>query len=214
MKNKLLIAIDVPSASGKGSSAAKIAEHFDLKYLNTGALYRICANRYSKLGLAEENFEVNISRLTDKIDQENFENPELFTEKTGEIASKIAKNPKLRAALFDFQQQFIENSIKNSNGAAIDGRDIASVIMPQATHKFFVTASVEERAKRRFKQLKEKGDDVTFEEILQQLKTRDENDKNRASSPLVMDKDAILIDNSDLNQEETLAKVINLIPLF
>ena len=211
MTKKLLIAIDGPSASGKGSLAEKIAEHFNLDYLNTGALYRIAANRYIKLGLDEQSLEQNIERLVDNIDSENFENPILFSETVGEVASKIAKNPKLRAALFDFQQQFVKDSVAKTGGVVMDGRDIASKIMPQATHKFFITASVEERAKRRFSQLKEKGDDVNFDEILAQLKARDENDKNRASSPLVIDPNAIVIDNSALTKGETLAKVLRCI---
>ncbi len=211
MSKELLIAIDGPSASGKGSLAEKIAQHFNLGYLNTGALYRIAANRYIELGLTEQSLEENIARLVSNIDSENFENPILFTEKVGEVASKIAKNPKLRAALFDFQQQFVKDSVAKTGGVVMDGRDIASKIMPNATHKFFITASVEERAKRRYLQLKEKGDDVNFDEILAQLKTRDENDKNRASSPLVIDPNAIVIDNSDLTKEQTLAKVLGLI---
>lgn len=211
MTKKLLIAIDGPSASGKGSLAEKLADHFGLSYLNTGALYRICANRYRQFDLTEENFEENIARLVDKIDQENFENEVLFTEEVGQIASVIARNAKLRAALFEFQKKFIEDSIRGSNGAAIDGRDVASVIMPQANYKFFVTASVEERAKRRFLQLQDKGDDVTLEEILTQLKSRDDSDKNRANSPLTLDPDAILIDNSSMTKAQTLAKVLECI---
>lgn len=211
MSEKLLIAIDGPSASGKGSLAEKIANHYQLEYLNTGALYRIAALRYLKMNLTAENFEVKIPNLVKDLDQEDFENPQLFTEDTGEVASKIAKNQLLRDALFDFQQNFIKNSVINGNGVVMDGRDIASVIMPQANYKFFVTADVEVRAKRRFLQLQHKGEDVTYDEILQHLKTRDDNDKNRDKSPLTIDKDAILIDNSRLDQQQTSELVLSYI---
>lgn len=207
MSEKLLIAIDGPSASGKGSLAEKIANHYQLAYLNTGALYRIAALRYLQMGLDDQSFVENIPNLVNNLEQENFENPQLFTEDTGEVASKIAKNQLLRDALFDFQQDFIENSVVNGNGVVMDGRDIASVIMPQANYKFFVTADVAVRAKRRFLQLQHKGEDVTYEEILQHLKTRDDNDKNRDKSPLIIDKDAILIDNSELDQQQTVELV-------
>ena len=207
MSEKLLIAIDGPSASGKGSLAEKIANHYQLVYLNTGALYRIAALRYLQMGLDDQSFVENIPNLVNNLEQENFENPQLFTEDTGEVASKIAKNQLLRDALFDFQQNFIENSVVNGNGVVMDGRDIASVIMPQANFKFFVTADVAVRAKRRFLQLQHKGEDVTYEEILQHLKTRDDNDKNRDKSPLIIDKDAILIDNSELDQQQTVELV-------
>lgn len=211
MSEKLLIAIDGPSASGKGSLAQKIADHYNLEYLNTGALYRIAALRYLKMNLTAENFEVNISNLVKDLDQEDFENEELFTEITGETASRIAKNQKLRSALFDFQQDFIKNSVTNGSGVVMDGRDISSVIMPQANYKFFVTADVEVRAKRRFLQLQNKGEDVTCDKILQHLKTRDDNDKNRDKSPLTMDKDAILIDNSELDQQQAFELVLSYI---
>ena len=203
MSEKLLIAIDGPSASGKGSLAEKIANHYQLAYLNTGALYRIAALRYLQMGLGDQDLEENIPSLVSNLDQEDFEDPQLFTEDTGELASAIAKNQLLRDALFDFQQDFIKKSVTNGEGVVMDGRDIASVIMPQANYKFFVTADVVVRAKRRFLQLQHKGEDVTYDEILQHLKTRDDNDKNRDKSPLTIDEDAILIDNSELDQQQT-----------
>ncbi len=291
MKNPLLIAIDGPSASGKGSLAAKIAKYFNLPYLNTGALYRAVSwrilhkiqenpadffgfkekNHENSQNLVEkiinflkksknqkksnlfleidefvknldeinekfqenkenianfddfitknsENFTKNqkkslkiLEEITKNLTKDNLENDELFSEKTGEIASKIAKNPLLRKKLFKIQRDFIENSVKSHNGAVLDGRDISSIIMPEANFKFFITADVEIRADRRFKQLQEKGDLVSYQEILAQLKKRDENDKNRENSPLIIDKNAIIIDNSALNVAETFEKVMKLI---
>lgn len=208
MQKQLLIAIDGPSASGKGSLAKRIANHFHLPYLNTGALYRAVALRLLSQKITLEKFSEKIDELTKNIDHDDLENEELFSEKTGETASIIAKNPYLRKKLVNFQREFIKNGKENKGGVVLDGRDISSVIMPEANHKFFITANVEIRAERRFKQLKAKGDNVTFDEILDQLKKRDENDKNRATSPLVIDKDAIIIDNGNLTIEETFSTAL------
>ncbi len=210
-KKPLLIAIDGPSASGKGSLATKLAGHFNLPHLNTGALYRAVAWRLivNKISLTE--FAQNIDFLTKNLENDDLENNELFNEKTGEIASIIAKNPSLRQKLVKLQHDFIENGILRFNGAVLDGRDIASKIMPQASYKFFITAPVEERAKRRFKQLCDNGNQANYDEILAQLKARDENDKNRANSPLVIDENAIIIDNGNLTAQETLAKALSYI---
>lgn len=211
MSKPLLIAIDGPSASGKGSLAKKIADHFHLPYLNTGALYRAVALRLIHKKIHIHDFENHIDELTNNIAHDDLENEQLFSEITGSTASIIAKNPNLRKKLVTVQHEFIKNGIEKANGAVLDGRDIASVIMPQANHKFFVTAAVAIRADRRYKQLKAKGDKVSFEEILTQLKKRDENDKNRLASPLVIDKDAIIIDNGNLTIEETFSTAIKYI---
>jgi len=203
MKKPLLIAIDGPSASGKGSLAKKLASHFSIPHLNTGALYRAVALRLILSKIPLEKFEENINFLTQNLANDDLENDAVFNEETGEIASIIAKNPFLRQKLVKIQHNFIENSILSQNGAVLDGRDIASKIMPQASYKFFITANVFERAKRRFKQLTDKGNKVSYDKILAQLKTRDENDKNRTNSPLVIDKDAIIIDNGNLTPNET-----------
>lgn len=210
-KKPLLIAIDGPSASGKGSLAIRLAQHFNLPYLNTGALYRAAAWRLIVNNISLVDFPQNIEILTKNIDQDDLENGELFSEKTGEIASIIAKNPLLRQKLVEFQKNFIKNGILSRNGAVLDGRDIASTIMPEAEYKFFVTTDVETRAQRRFKQLSEKGNNVSYEEILAQLKKRDENDKSRKDSPLVIDENAIIIDNGNLNAQETFAEALGLI---
>lgn len=218
MTNPLLIAIDGPSASGKGSLADKIAQHYNIPHLNTGALYRGVAWRMIKrqisltefLQKSDENPEF-LAKLTDNIAEDDLENSELFTEKTGEIASKIAQNQNLRNNLIKAQHDFISNNIAKFNGVVLDGRDIASKIMPQAQFKFYVTADVEQRAKRRFLQLQEKGENVDYQEILNQLKQRDENDKNRKNSPLTIDESAIIIDNTKLTAKETFVKAIAVI---
>ncbi len=227
-KTPLIIAIDGPSASGKGTIAKKIAAHFKLPYLNTGALYRLIAFRIIKHKIAIENFveQLNLAAkngslanneailqlnlLTKNITEDELDNEELFSETVGAVASIIAKNPLLRQKLFSFQQEFIANGKHLQGGAVLDGRDTTTVICPNASYKFFITADVEIRAKRRFDQLSRQGQNVSYDEILAQLKQRDENDKTRKDSPLLIAKDAIIIDNSNLDAQETFAKVLNI----
>lgn len=201
MKN-LVIAIDGPSASGKGTLAKKLAAHFDLPYLNTGALYRLVAWRVMERKIEPSEFEKNIGELVKNISESDLELEELFSEKVGAVASIIAKNPKLRAALFDLQRDFV----KSEKGAVLDGRDTTTVIAADADFKFFVTADVEIRAKRRFNQLQS-----DYEEILAQLKRRDENDFGRADAPLKIAPDAVVIDNGNLTIEESFQKILKII---
>ena len=134
------------------------------------------------------------------------ENEKLFGEDVGAVASVIAKNKKLRAAIFDFQRDFVERGKKEKNGCVLDGRDTTTVICPDADYKFYVTADVEIRAQRRFAQIK-----TSYEEILSQLKKRDENDLNRADSPLKIASDAVVIDNGKLSIEEGFQKILSVI---
>ncbi len=205
-KKPLIIAIDGPSASGKGTLAKKIARHFNLAFLNTGAIYRLVAFRVIEQKIDPNNFENFIHKLVADISEDDLENEALHTEFVGSTASIIAKNSKLRAALFDFQKNFIEKSKKEKNGCVLDGRDTTTVICPDADYKFFVTADVEIRAKRRFDQLK-----TSYEEILSQLKKRDENDLNRTDSPLKIAKDAVVIDNGNLTIEKGFQKILAII---
>ncbi len=206
MQKKLVIAIDGPSASGKGTLAKKIAVHFGLAYLNTGAIYRLVALRVILAEIDPNNFEENISELTKNISESDLENEKLFGEDVGAVASVIAKNKKLRAAIFDFQRDFVERGKKEKNGCVLDGRDTTTVICPDADYKFYVTADVEIRAQRRFAQIK-----TSYEEILSQLKKRDENDLNRADSPLTIAPDAVVIDNGKLSIEEGFQKILSVI---
>ncbi len=199
MKKPLIIAIDGPSASGKGTLAKKLATHFNLPYLNTGALYRLLALRVIEQKIDQENVEGLVKNISEK----DLENENLFSEDVGAVASVIAKNPKIRAALFDFQRNFA----KSEEGAVLDGRDTTTVICPDADYKFFVTADVEIRAKRRFNQLKT----TAYEEILAQLKKRDENDFNRQDAPLKIASDAHIINNGNLSIEEGFQKILKII---
>ncbi len=231
MTKPLIIAIDGPSASGKGTVAKKIAAHFKLPYLNTGALYRLVAFRIiahkiavekfvEQLNLAAQNVLGNghesitealsqLNSLTQNITEDELDNEELFSETVGAVASVIAKNSLLRHKLFAFQQEFIENGKLEQGGAVLDGRDTTTVICPNASYKFYITAAVEIRAKRRFDQLQKQGEIVSYEEILAQLKQRDENDSSRKDSPLLIAEDAMVIDNGNLSIQEGFEKILN-----
>ncbi len=211
MTKNLIIAIDGPSASGKGTLAKRLARHFNLPHLDTGSIYRAIAMRVIKQGIDPYNFEEKILELVFNILPSELENPELSSEEVGATASIIAKNKKLRLAIFDFQINFIENGKKNFGGAVLDGRDTTTVICPNANFKFYIDGDVEIRAKRRFDQLKQQGKSVTYDEILTQLKTRDDNDKNRVQSPLLIAQEAIIIDNGNSTIDESLAKMLNFI---
>lgn len=211
MKKPIVIAIDGPSASGKGTLAKKIAQYFNFPYLNTGALYRMVAFRAVMRNIDLDKFEQFIPSLVDNISESELENEELFSEKIGAVASIIAKNIKLRSALFDFQRQFVFEGKKNNGGAVLDGRDTTTVICPNADFKFYIKADVEIRAKRRFEQLLKKGDNVDYQEILNQLKERDNNDLNRRDAPLKIAGSACVIDNGNLTIEEGFQKMLNII---
>jgi cytidylate kinase len=206
---KIVIAIDGPSASGKGSLAKKIASHFDLAYLNTGAIYRLIALRVINKKLDPNNFEEFLTDITKNIREDDLENDQLFTEKVGAIASIIAKNKNLRNSIFQFQRDFINNGKIHKNGCVLDGRDTTTVICPDADYKFFVTADVEIRAQRRFQQFPNQD----YNEILAQLKTRDENDLNRTESPLKIADKAIIIDNGKLTIAEGFAKILEYVKI-
>ncbi len=205
-KQSMVIAIDGPSASGKGTLAKKVSQHFGFAYLNTGAIYRLVALRVIEQKIDPNNFEEKIATLTKNISESDLENEKLFSEDVGAVASVIAKNKKLRSAIFDFQREFVARGKKERNGCVLEGRDTTTVICPEADYKFFITADVEIRAKRRFAQLQ-----TSYDEILSQLKKRDENDFNRTESPLKRAPDAVEIDNGNSTIEESFRKILSVI---
>ncbi len=208
MTKPFVVAIDGPSASCKGTLAKKIAAHFDFPFLNTGAIYRLVAFRIIDWNFDPENFDKEIPELVTQIAEADLEQEKLFSEEIGAVASVIAKNQNLRSALFAFQKKFVAQGLALRGGVVLDGRDTTTVICPDAEFKFFVTADVEIRAQRRFDQLKKQGKNVSYEEILSQLKKRDESDLNRADSPLKIAADAFVIDNGKLSIEEGFQKIL------
>lgn len=216
-KNKsLIIAIDGTASSGKGTLASKMASHFNLPYLNTGALYRLSALCIISKKIPIENFENNLSSLdllelkTDSNLRElerELENKELFTENVGAVASVIARSKKLRKLLFVFQTSFVAKAKQDFGGCVLDGRDTTTVICPDADFKFFITAKVEVRAKRRQMQLGSND----YESILQALSSRDKSDFNRIEAPLKIADDAIVIDNSEISAAQCLQQALEII---
>ncbi len=185
----MLIAIDGPAASGKGTIASRLADAFHLPYLDTGLLYRAVGLR---AGAAPEDAAAAVAR---RLDAADLADPALHTRAAGEIASRVAVYPGVRAALLDFQRRFAAQP----GGAVLDGRDIGTVIAPDADAKLFVTARPEVRAERRWKQLAGQGEAVSLDEVLADIRRRDARDSGRASAPLVRAADAVLLDTSQMD---------------
>ena len=201
-----VIAIDGPSASGKGTVAQIVANNLGYHYLDSGALYRIVALAALEKGIdwqAEEAIaklvpQLNIAFAQGEIYLNNSNVSErIRTEKIGQGASQVAAHPMVRLALVNLQHSF-----RQTPGLVADGRDMASVIFPDATVKIFLTATAEVRAERRYKQLVSKGQKADYQKILMDLQDRDTRDTNRATSPLIPDPEASLLETSELTIEE------------
>ncbi|MQQ09004.1 (d)CMP kinase [Epibacterium sp. SM1979] len=190
------VAIDGPAAAGKGTISRAVAEHFGFAHLDTGLLYRAVG---AKMMAGVPPVEAAQNLLPQDLDDPDLRGPEV-----AQAASKVAVIAEVRAALVDFQRAFA----RRSGGAVMDGRDIGTVICPRAEAKLFVTASAEVRAKRRFQELAAKGLANSLEEVLADVKARDERDMNRAEAPLRPAEDAVLIDTSELDVDAAIAAAI------
>ena len=193
--NNNIIAIDGPAASGKGTVSKAISAKLQFNYLDTGKLYRAIGAKYLE-GCepisAAQNLDENDLKLYD-----------LKKPKIAQVASEIALIPEVRASLLEFQRDFS----KKLPGAVLDGRDIGTVVCPDAKVKIFLTASLESRANRRYLELVKQDPKISLETILEQIRQRDERDQNRISSPLVAATDAKVIDTSELSIKEAIEKV-------
>lgn len=198
----MIIAVDGPAASGKGTIARALAAHFGLPYMDTGLLYRAAALNLLGLGGDPES-EFAAARACD-LSQIDFGDPELKSETVGGIASRISTYPLVRDALLERQRRFAGQS----GGAVLDGRDIGTIIAPEARAKLFVTARPEVRAQRRYAELKARGLDVHPADVLADIHARDERDIGRAAAPLVMAPDAMLLDTSDMGVGEAIEEAI------
>jgi cytidylate kinase len=217
-QKKIVIAVDGPAASGKGTLARRLAERLGYAYLDTGALYRAVGLATLETGgnpanWSEVSMAVDIIRRN--LTPELLSNPALRSPEVSDAASKVAAIPEVRQALLDYQREFAANPPGNVGGAVLDGRDIGTVICPHADIKFFVTASVEERARRRFEELKitspDKGATTNQAQVLADLKRRDERDQSRNIAPTMAAEDAYVVDTTSLNITETLDEAINVI---
>ena len=196
----MIIAIDGPAASGKGTLARRVAEAMDYAYLDTGLLYRATGAKVLGLGL-DPSDEATAVRAAEKLNANDLGGDELRSEEVGSAASKVAAIPRVRAVLLDFQRNLASSPPDDKRGAVLDGRDIGTVVCPDAPIKFYLTASVEERANRRFKQLQEKNPAAIYERVLKELEERDARDSARDVAPLKMASDAIHIDTDRLNAD-------------
>ncbi|MEQ8505637.1 MAG: (d)CMP kinase [Rhodospirillales bacterium] len=206
----MIIAIDGPAAAGKGTLARRVADRLNLAYLDTGLLYRATGKRVLEAGADPEDAAAAEAQAR-ALEPKDLERPDLRTEAVGQAASKVSAVPGVRAALLDFQRTFAATPPAGFKGAVLDGRDIGTVVCPDADVKLFVTASDEVRAARRHKELQEKDPDVIYARVLEEMRERDARDRSRAVAPLEPAEDAILLDTSDLNADEVFAKALDII---
>jgi len=200
-----VIAVDGPAASGKGTIGRALASHFDLPHMDTGLLYRAVALNLWRWG-GDPASEFEALRAADDLGFDP-DDPELRSEPVSKFASSISVYPSVRSALLKRQQDFA----RQPGGAVLDGRDIGTVIAPEADVKLFVTASPEVRAERRMKELQSRGINVHFDDVLADIHARDERDTTRAVAPLKQAPDAILLDTSELDVEQAIAEAIRLV---
>ncbi|HIG23975.1 MAG TPA: (d)CMP kinase [Henriciella marina] len=197
----MIIAIDGTLASGKGTIARRLSELFALPHMDTGRLYRATGVAAMNAG-ADLTDAKAIAEIASKLEPSLFSEAELRTAEAGLAASKVAVLPEVRAALLELQRNFAHQP----TGAILDGRDIGTVVCPEADVKLWVDADVEVRAQRRHAELKAAGDTITLDELTAQLRERDERDRNRKDAPMVAAADAILIDTTDLTIDAAVDK--------
>lgn len=195
--SRLLIAIDGPAASGKGTLARRIARHFGLPHLDTGLLYRAVGWLSGTRGLDPGTAAAGLTPA-------DLADPALRGDEAGQAASKVAAIPEVRANLLKFQKEFAGQAA----GAVLDGRDIGTVICPDAPVKLFVTASLEARADRRFRELRERGVETIRPRVLAEMAERDRRDSERAAAPMKAAPDAYLLDTSDMDADAAFAAAV------
>jgi len=209
IKKKIKIAIDSPAAAGAGTIAKKISKYFNLLYLDTGKIYRMLA--FIKLK-NKKNYKYSLIRKKmSKLKIVDLTNKKLLSNKIGVIASKVARDKKIRKLVYNFQIKCAYNFPKKYNGSCLDGRDITYKIVPDAEFKFFITANIKTRAIRRYKELKKLGKKVNYKEVLKSIKKRDNSDYNRRISPLKKTKDSVLINTSNLTKSACFFKIKKII---
>jgi cytidylate kinase len=202
----LVIAVDGPAASGKGTIARALARHFGLPHMDTGMLYRAVALTMFRFG-GDPGNEFEAVRACEGVAQVDPTDPELRSEAVSAIASRISAYPGVRGALLERQRSFASSA----DGAVLDGRDIGTVIAPDAAAKLFVTASAEVRAQRRVRELLERGMPAHYDDVLIDVRARDARDSGRDASPLKQAADADLLDTSEMDVEEAIAAAIRMV---
>lgn len=202
----MIIAIDGPAASGKGTLGKRVAAHYGLAHLDTGKLYRAVARDTVATGASPSDADAALAAAK-ALDLRTLDDPSLMDGRLGGAASIVASHPEVRDALLAYQRAFA----RRKPGAVLDGRDIGTVICPDADVKLFVTAAPEERARRRHRELREAGSSVSEADVLADIRRRDERDKARAAAPLRQAPDAHLLDTTNLDIDAAFKAAIDLI---
>ena len=202
-----IITIDGPSGAGKGTLARTLAHHYNLALLDTGLLYRCVGVKALQSGVALDN-EIRLAQIAQTLHAEDLIRYDLRTHEASNASSRVAVFHGVREALLDFQREFAENPPAGFQGSILDGRDIGTVICPHARVKFYITAQVEIRAKRRFKELRARGIQSIYGVVLKDMKERDLRDSQRTEAPLRAAADALTLDTSMLRPEQVLEKAI------
>jgi len=203
----MIVAVDGPAAAGKGTLARRLAAHYDLAYLDTGLLYRAVGLALLRAGAdpADRDAAQAAARA---LDVGALDDPALRSDETAQAASQVAAIPEVRTALLDLQRQAAETPPQGKAGVVMDGRDIGTVVCPHADVKIFVTASLEARAERRLKELRDRGIESIASRVLQDMKERDARDRGRKAAPLVPASDAFMLDTTDLDVDAALAAAL------
>jgi CMP/dCMP kinase len=202
----MIIAIDGPAASGKGTLAKRIAAHFGLHHLDTGLLYRAVARDVQRVGAALDDAE-RAAAAARALDPAELDDPDLRKPGAGEAASIVARIPQVRAALLEFQRSFA----RRPPGAVLDGRDIGTAVCPDADVKIYVTATPEVRAERRYLEMQGRGEAATYEGVLADIRRRDQRDASRDTAPMRSADDAFLLDTSNLDIEAAFDTAVGVI---
>ena len=211
----MIVAIDGPAASGKGTLARRLATALNLAYLDTGIVYRATAakalERLGRPGATPD--EDLLTACAQELTSEDLARPNLRDEAVGEMASVAAASSRVRAALLDFQRRFATRPPEGKAGAVLDGRDIGTVVCPDALVKLYVTANAEVRAQRRHKELIERGEESIYARVLRDLEQRDRRDSSRSVAPLKPADDAVVLETSDMDAEAAFDRAMDIVRL-
>jgi cytidylate kinase len=194
----MIIAVDGPAGAGKGALCAALQDHFGFAKLDTGLLYRAVGLTVLRGGDDPED-PVAAEAAARALQPDALDDPALRSDEAGQAASKVGVIPGVRAALLDFQRDFAHNPPGGAKGAILDGRDIGTAVCPDAQVKLFLTASLEIRAKRRYKELQTRGHEAIYARVFDDMKMRDERDQGRSDAPMKTADDAFLLDTGDLD---------------